>query len=96
MKLSALPAWPATARARWPISSQRPEDSSFSGSAPAQWENAADCTGNPRAIVASGVGRIPEDRHARGMVVADMDIWENLMSEDIQLTLRCAGAGVII
>ncbi len=41
--------------------------------------------GNPRAIVASGVGRIPEDRHARGMV-GDMDIWENLISED----LRCA------
>jgi simple sugar transport system ATP-binding protein len=39
--------------------------------------------GRPRAIVASGVGRIPEDRHARGMV-GDMEIWENLISEDIR------------
>ena len=39
--------------------------------------------GSPRAIVASGVGRIPEDRHARGMV-GEMDVWENLISEDIR------------
>jgi simple sugar transport system ATP-binding protein len=39
--------------------------------------------GRPRAIVASGVGRIPEDRHARGMV-GDMEIWENLISEDVR------------
>ena len=39
--------------------------------------------GNPRAIVAAGVGRIPEDRHTHGMV-GDMEIWENLMSEDIR------------
>ena len=50
--------------------------------------------GNPRAIVASGVGRIPEDRHARG-VVADMDIWENLISEDIRSDEICR-AGFII
>ncbi len=50
--------------------------------------------GNPRAIVASGVGRIPEDRHARG-VVADMDIWENLISEDIRSPEICR-AGFII
>ncbi len=50
--------------------------------------------GNPRAIVASGVGRIPEDRHARG-VVADMDIWENLISEDIRSDAMCR-AGFII
>lgn len=50
--------------------------------------------GNPRAIVASGVGRIPEDRHARG-VVADMDIWENLISEDIRSAEICR-AGFII
>jgi len=43
--------------------------------------------GNPRSIVASGVGRIPEDRHSRGMVV-DMEIWENLISEDG--SLRCS------
>ena len=39
--------------------------------------------GRPRAIVNGGVGRIPEDRHARG-VVGDMDIWENLISEDLR------------
>lgn len=39
--------------------------------------------GDPRSIVASGVGRIPEDRHARGMV-GDMEIWENLISEDVR------------
>jgi len=39
--------------------------------------------GNPRGIVGQGVGRIPEDRHARGMV-GDMDIWENLISEDVR------------
>ncbi len=50
--------------------------------------------GNPRAIVASGVGRIPEDRHARG-VVADMEIWENLISEDIRSDDVCR-AGFII
>ncbi len=39
--------------------------------------------GDPRAIVASGVGRIPEDRHARG-VVGEMQLWENLIAEDIR------------
>jgi simple sugar transport system ATP-binding protein len=39
--------------------------------------------GRPRSIVAGGVGRIPEDRHARG-VVGDMEIWENLISEDLR------------
>lgn len=39
--------------------------------------------GDPRAIVASGVGRIPEDRHARG-VVGEMELWENLILEDIR------------
>ncbi|MEX0346588.1 MAG: ATP-binding cassette domain-containing protein, partial [Rhizobiaceae bacterium] len=38
---------------------------------------------DPRAIVASGVGRIPDDRHARG-VVGEMQLWENLISEDIR------------
>lgn len=50
--------------------------------------------GDPRAIVAAGVGRIPEDRHARG-IVGDMEVWENLISED----LRSAGmvrAGVFL
>ena len=39
--------------------------------------------GRPRAIVAGGVGRIPEDRHARG-VIGEMQVWENLMSEDLR------------
>ena len=50
--------------------------------------------GNPRAIVAAGVGRIPEDRHARG-VVAEMDIWENLISEDVRAAEICR-AGFIL
>jgi simple sugar transport system ATP-binding protein len=36
--------------------------------------------GSPRAMVASGVGRIPEDRHADGLVV-DMSVAENLILE---------------
>lgn len=39
--------------------------------------------GDPRSIVASGVGRIPEDRHARG-IVGEMEVWENLISEDLR------------
>ena len=42
-------------------------------------------TGDPRSVVAAGVGRIPEDRHARG-IVGEMEIWENLMSEDLRST----------
>ncbi|MGI9399845.1 MAG: ABC transporter ATP-binding protein [Rhizobiaceae bacterium] len=54
---------------------------SFSGSIKL---NGADLrAGDPRSIVASGVGRIPEDRHAVGMV-GEMEIWENLISEDIR------------
>ena len=37
----------------------------------------------PAALVAKGVGRIPEDRHASG-IIADMDIWENLISESLR------------
>ena len=37
----------------------------------------------PSEFVARGIGRIPEDRHARGMI-GDMDIWENLISEDLR------------
>ncbi|MGI9350934.1 MAG: ABC transporter ATP-binding protein [Rhizobiaceae bacterium] len=50
--------------------------------------------GNPRAVVTSGVGRIPEDRHARG-VVGDMQIWENLASEDLR-TSELSKMGVFI
>ena len=35
---------------------------------------------NPRAMVAKGVARIPEDRHAEGLI-ADMTIIENVVSE---------------
>ena len=50
--------------------------------------------GNPRNIVSSGVGRIPEDRHARG-VVADMEVWENLVSEDLRSPEHTSG-GVFV
>lgn len=39
--------------------------------------------GDPRGIVRCGVGRIPEDRHLRG-IVGEMEVWENLISEDIR------------
>jgi len=39
--------------------------------------------GKPRSVVARGVGRIPEDRHSKGMMV-DMQVWENLISEDVR------------
>ena len=38
---------------------------------------------DPRAMVARRVGRIPEDRHAVG-VVGEMTVWENLASEEIR------------
>ncbi|MDA9983168.1 ATP-binding cassette domain-containing protein, partial [Gammaproteobacteria bacterium] len=34
-------------------------------------------------MVSHGVGRIPEDRHKRG-IVGEMQIWENLISEDLK------------
>lgn len=34
-------------------------------------------------VVRLGVGRIPEDRHAEG-VVGEMSIWENMISEDLR------------
>ncbi len=37
-------------------------------------------TGGPKALIARGVGRIPEDRHRQG-VVGDMTLWENLALE---------------
>lgn len=37
----------------------------------------------PGLLVAKGVGRIPEDRHASG-VVGDMPLWENLISESLK------------
>lgn len=37
----------------------------------------------PRTFINQGVGRIPEDRHAQG-VVGDMTVWENLISENLR------------
>ena len=37
----------------------------------------------PRQLVKRGVGRIPEDRQARG-VIGEMAVWENLASEDLR------------
>ena len=37
----------------------------------------------PSEFVARGIGRIPEDRHVRGMI-GEMEIWENLISEDLR------------
>lgn len=50
--------------------------------------------GNPRKIVAAGIGRIPEDRHARG-VVGEMQLWENLISEDIRSAEISRGGFII-
>jgi simple sugar transport system ATP-binding protein len=36
---------------------------------------------SPAAMVAAGVGRIPEDRHRDG-IVGDIAVWENLLLED--------------
>ena len=36
-----------------------------------------------RSLVAAGIGRIPEDRHAKG-IIGEMAVWENLVSEDLR------------
>lgn len=36
-----------------------------------------------RTVVKAGVGRIPEDRHAKG-IIGEMAVWENLVSEDLR------------
>ncbi len=38
---------------------------------------------SPRAFIAMGIGRIPEDRHATG-VFGEMSVWENLQSESLR------------
>ncbi|MFV2092607.1 MAG: ATP-binding cassette domain-containing protein, partial [Hyphomicrobiales bacterium] len=48
----------------------------------------------PAKIVARGVGRIPEDRHADG-VIGEMSVWENMISEDLG-TLAMTRAGIFI
>ena len=49
---------------------------------------------DPRAVVAAGVGRIPEDRHARG-IIGEMAVWENLISEDVRGPSFCR-AGLLL
>ncbi len=36
----------------------------------------------PRDFVARGIGRIPEDRHATG-IIGEMSVWENFICEDL-------------
>jgi len=48
----------------------------------------------PSDMVRRGVGRIPEDRQAAG-VIGDMAIWENLISEDIR-TDAVSNCGIVI
>ena len=48
---------------------------------------------SPRGLVAAGVGRIPEDRHAEG-AVTDMTIWENAVLERLH-DGRFARAGFV-
>ncbi len=36
-----------------------------------------------RSLVNAGIGRIPEDRHAKG-IIGEMAVWENLISEDVR------------
>jgi simple sugar transport system ATP-binding protein len=40
---------------------------------------------NPRAMIGRGVARIPEDRHAEGLI-SDMSITENVISESYRLS----------
>lgn len=49
---------------------------------------------DPTELVRRGVGRIPEDRHATG-VVGEMPLWENLISED-RREAEIARAGFVI
>ena len=44
----------------------------------------------PQAWVAAGVARIPEDRHAIG-VIGDLPVWENAMSERYRTRFACIG-----
>ncbi len=49
--------------------------------------------GGPKALIARGVGRIPEDRHRQG-VVGDMTIWENLALESYD-RMACRRLGLL-
>ena len=62
------------------------------GHAPVQLDGVA-LANTPRAFVAAGVARIPEDRHAVGLV-GDLPLWENAVLETYA-TPRFARAGVV-
>lgn len=47
---------------------------------------------NPRALVAAGVARIPEDRSVDG-VIGEMSIWENILGERLRAQAK---AGILI
>ena len=47
----------------------------------------------PRAFIAAGVARIPEDRHAVG-VIGDLAVWENVVSERLR-TPEFTHAGLV-
>ena len=49
---------------------------------------------NPRQLTQLGVARIPEDRHAHG-VVGEMSLWENLLLDDLGQT-PCWHGGLIL
>ena len=48
----------------------------------------------PAKVVARGVGRIPEDRHAAG-VIGEMTVWENMISEDLESSATIS-AGIFV
>ena len=47
---------------------------------------------NPRAMISRGVARIPEDRHAEGLI-SDMSITENVISESYRSVEVCSRTG---
>lgn len=47
-----------------------------------------------RTSVRAGIGRVPEDRHAKG-IVGEMTVWENLVSEDLRQPPFASGGLVV-
>ena len=47
-----------------------------------------------RSLIAAGIGRIPEDRHAKG-IIGEMTVWENLVSEDLRRPPFARGALIV-
>ncbi len=52
----------------------------------------ASMAASPRAFIAAGVARVPEDRHAVG-TIGDLPLWENAMAE--HCATRFARAGIV-